>query len=1071
MKSGNKWRGGIEILIAEDSRTQTERLRHLLEQRGYAVVTAANGKQALETARKHVPTLIISDVLMPELDGYGLCKSIKADEKLRDIPVMLVTTLSDPQDVIRGLECGADNFIRKPYEDKFLLSRIDYLLMNIELRKNQKVQMGVEIKLGNRKHFISAERQQILDLLISTFEQAVQINEELKLRDKELAHSNQVLNGLYLIAEGLNKAVTEQEVAETVLERALELPGIQAGWISLREGESGFRLLAARNLPHALEAPGAMEGDCACRRRLVSGELTSVMNTLECERLERTGGDARGLRYHASVPLWLGERTVGVMNLIGPRKGLFNEDELRILYGIGNQVAVALERAGLREHLEQLVSERTAKLETEIAERKRIEKEQARLVAIIETTSDFIGTSDPDGKVLYLNQAGLRMLGYESAQDMPMARIAEVHPEWAAKLVLEAGIPHALDHGSWSGETAFLHRNGREIPVSQVIIAHKGANGSAEFLSTIARDITAPKEAERRIRMQLDNLGLLDQITRAIGERQDLRSIFQVAIRSLEDSLPIDFGCICLHDPTANALTVDCVGVKSETLAHSLTMDERTIIGVDDNGLGRCVQGLLIYEPDIGQAPFPFTERLARGGLRSVVLAPLGVESRVFGVLVAARLRASAFSSVECEFLRQLSEHVALAAHQAQLYDALRQAYDDLRQTQQAVMQEERLRALGQMASGIAHDINNALSPVSLYVESLLDTEKNLSKRARGYLETVQRAVEDVAQTVARMREFYRKREQQIELAPVHMNDMVRQVVNLTRARWSDQPLQNGIVIRVLMELAPNLPEIMGVESEFREALTNLVFNAVDAMPEGGHLKLRTRLVASGKGRTSVEVEVEDSGSGMDEDTRRRCLEPFFTTKGERGTGLGLAMVFGMAQRHSAEIEIGSALGVGTIVRLIFAVPSAIQTDTSGQPVNEPDPPLRLRLLLIDDDPILLQSLRDALEADGHIIITANSGEAGIAAFHASLDRGEYCAAVITDLGMPHVDGRQVAATVKKATPAMPVILLTGWGRRLVAEGEIPPHVDRVLAKPPKLRELREALAQLCRPVPSGANT
>jgi len=397
-------------------------------------------------------------------------------------------------------------------------------------------------------------------------------------------------------------------------------------------------------------------------------------------------------------------------------------------------------------------------------------------------------------------------------------------------------------------------------------------------------------------------------------------------------------------------------------------------------------------------------------------------------------------------------------------YGALQQAYDDLRQTQQTMMQEERLRALGQMASGIAHDINNALSPVSLYAESMLETERSLSERGRGYLQIIQRAVEDVAQTVARMREFYRQRETQLELAPVDMNSMVQQVAALTRARWSDMPQQRGIMVRALTELAPDLPKIMGVESEIREALTNLVFNAVDAMPEGGTLTLRTRLADGDAQQPAVVVEVADSGVGMDEDTRQRCLEPFFTTKGERGTGLGLAMVFGIVRRHGADLEIDSAPGAGTTMRLVFAVPTALLAGP-GQPAPQaPEPPSRLSLLLIDDDPILLKSMRDALEADGHIIVTASGGKEGMAMLQASLDRGAPFAAVITDLGMPYLDGRQVAAAVKQASPATPVILLTGWGQRLATEGEVPPHVDRLLAKPPKLRELREALASLCRP-------
>jgi len=369
----------IEILIAEDSPTQREQLEYLLKEHGYAVVAAANGKEALDAARQRRPALIISDIVMPELDGYGLCKAIKSDPKLKGIPVILVTTLSDPQDVIRGLECGADNFIRKPYEERYLLSRIEYLLMNLELRKNQKMQMGVEIDLGGQKHFITAERQQILDLLISTYEQAVHINKELKARERDLTLSNQTLNGLYRIAEGLNRAVSEREVAEAALERALELPEVQAGWILLREGEFGFRLAAARNLPPALEAPGALEGDCLCRRQLLTGELDAVTNILECERLGKAKGDTLGLRYHASVPLQVGDRTLGVMNLTGPQEGMFKEEDLKVLHGVGQQVAVALERARLHEHLESLVEQRTAALTAEIAERKRAEEKVKRL--------------------------------------------------------------------------------------------------------------------------------------------------------------------------------------------------------------------------------------------------------------------------------------------------------------------------------------------------------------------------------------------------------------------------------------------------------------------------------------------------------------------------------------------------------------------------------------------------------------------------------------------------------------------------------------------------------------------
>jgi signal transduction histidine kinase/ActR/RegA family two-component response regulator len=442
-----------------------------------------------------------------------------------------------------------------------------------------------------------------------------------------------------------------------------------------------------------------------------------------------------------------------------------------------------------------------------------------------------------------------------------------------------------------------------------------------------------------------------------------------------------------------------------------------------------------------------------------MVIAPLIVENQVFGVLVCARRKDQAFSSGECEFLRQLSEHVALASHQARLYGALQQAYDDLRQSQHTVMQQERLRALGQMASGIAHDINNAISPVSLYTESLLEREPNLSERARGYLTTIQRAIEDVARTVARMREFYRERQAQLTLERVDLNRAVRQVVELTQPRWSDLPQQRGVMVDLRAELTDGLPDIMGAEHEIRDALTNLIFNAVDAMPGGGMLTVQTRKSAEIDGAARVLIDVSDTGIGMDEDTRRRCLEPFFTTKGERGTGLGLAMVYGMIQRHSAELEIDSVSGKGTTVRLSF--PAYTSSAVSVSLTNVPVLSRRLRILLVDDDPMLIKSLQDTLQEDGHQITATHGGQAGIDAFAAAQKRREDFDVVVTDLGMPHVDGRKVASAIKMLSSTTPVILLTGWGQRLMAANDIPPYVDRLLSKPPRLHELRSALSEL----------
>jgi two-component system sensor histidine kinase/response regulator len=180
----------FEILIVEDSPTQAKRLQHILEGQGYDVTIAADGREALEAARGRRPSLIISDVIMPEMDGYELCHRVKSDASLADIPVILVTTLFDPQDVIRGLECRADNFILKPYDERYLLSRVQFVLVNREVRQSEQTGMGVEIFFNGHKHFITADRLQILNLLLSTYEAAIQRNKELSVARDDLHRLN-----------------------------------------------------------------------------------------------------------------------------------------------------------------------------------------------------------------------------------------------------------------------------------------------------------------------------------------------------------------------------------------------------------------------------------------------------------------------------------------------------------------------------------------------------------------------------------------------------------------------------------------------------------------------------------------------------------------------------------------------------------------------------------------------------------------------------------------------------------------------------------------------------------------
>lgn len=522
MNSELKPHSRARILIVEDSPTQAAQIVWLLEQNGYVVTAARNGVEALDRFDEAAPEIVITDVVMPEMDGYELCRAIKSNPSRKHVPVMLVTTLSDPTDVIRGLESGADNFIRKPYDEHYLLSRIRYLLMNVAMRQNQRVQMGVEISLGDSTHFITSERQQILDLLISTYEQAVLISNDLKSRERDLGRANHVLGGLYRIAEGLNQATTEQEVADLALDRALELPGVRAGWIFLCEPDGRFRVAASRNLPPALGAPGGMAALCGCQRRLLDGSLDRVTNILECERLQKLVGNDAGLRYHASVPLRLGDRSLGVMNLVGPNEGMFDEDELRILFSVGTQVAVALDRARLRQGLEKLVEERTAKLEAEIAERKRTENELRHSEAMLQIASRVgrLGAWAVDletGAVTWSDEVrAIHEVPPDfdpSIEDAMQFYVEESRQK--VRAAFEAcrtrGIPYDL-------ELEVVTAKGRPIWARSIGEAERDAGGTIRRLHGAFQDITPAKQAAEETRLLAQRLtDTLESLTDAFA--------------------------------------------------------------------------------------------------------------------------------------------------------------------------------------------------------------------------------------------------------------------------------------------------------------------------------------------------------------------------------------------------------------------------------------------------------------------------------------------------------------------------------------------------------------------------
>jgi PAS domain S-box-containing protein len=388
---------------------------------------------------------------------------------------------------------------------------------------------------------------------------------------------------------------------------------------------------------------------------------------------------------------------------------------------------------------------------------------------------------------------------------------------------------------------------------------------------------------------------------------------------------------------------------------------------------------------------------------------------------------------------------------EAELQRSHRQLEDTLAQlkaTQRQVVQQERLRAMGEMASGIAHDFNNTLSPIVGFAELLLRRPDMPPETAQRYIELINTAARDAASVIRRLRELYRDRgESPAAGASLDLRRCIEEAVALTEPRWKSQALARGVTIHVETEVS-DAPVILGDAAGVREMLTNLIFNAVDAMPEGGTVTLGCR--ADGD---HAVVTVADTGVGMSEEVRQRCLEPFFSTKGPQGTGLGLALVRATVEHHRGTLVVESEVGRGST--FIARLPGQ-REPVSIEPPPSADWTRRLRILLVEDDPLVRIAVTEQLSSEGHSVESAVNGREGLDRFLSS--RFDL---VVTDRAMPEMGGDQLAMCLKQAAADTPIIMLTGFGDLMDAKGEQPAGVDAVISKPVTLDSLTQAIRQV----------
>ncbi|HEU5323357.1 MAG TPA: response regulator [Methylomirabilota bacterium] len=366
------------------------------------------------------------------------------------------------------------------------------------------------------------------------------------------------------------------------------------------------------------------------------------------------------------------------------------------------------------------------------------------------------------------------------------------------------------------------------------------------------------------------------------------------------------------------------------------------------------------------------------------------------------------------------------------------------REVESQLHQSEKLTALGQLAGGIAHDFNNLLQAILGYAQLMKQNPGNVDLVHRS-LAVVEAAAMDGSETVRRIQQFARLRPDE-QFVRVDVNQIVQDSVAITRPRWEEKIAYDSRPLRLKLDLRADSP-LSGRPAALTELMTNLILNALDAMPQGGALTIATR--ATGR---NIVITVADTGVGMPEAVRRRIFEPFFSTKGEAGSGLGLSMAYSIVRRHAGEIRVESEPGQGTTFTLTF--PVAVESVETAAPVRPVGERRQARVLIVDDEPQVLSTLTELLQNAGHEVTPASSGAAALKGY----TPGKFDA-VLTNVGMAGMNGWEFAERLRAVDAGVPLLFITGWGLRdeeKVRLGTL--GIRRCLFKPVRPDELDAAI-------------
>ncbi len=799
----------------------------------------------------------------------------------------------------------------------------------------------------------------------------------------------------------------------------------------------------------------------------VRGQLSLRKNSREEIQLE--GALHPGARLQLSLPFSRSQNRLGIINLESERVDALNVQDVAALEALADSLATSAHNAMLyamvrrKARVLQTLNRLSQSINAEINLQNLFELIYHQITQLVPCEHFLIALKEKGSSILEVKCSYAE--GCREAMPPPLAEdeLASYCVKNHKPLLIQeeydrvfeelCGFPPPRTALSWLGIPLLEGDHASGILVLwNFRQKHRYDPDDVEFLQNISdqaaiaiRNARLLQETEERA----TRLMVVNEITRAATLTLDLDELFQRMIIQLKRVIRFEKASLAIYRPESDSFLIRKVYTDEKSADWPTEREipaRETVMKIAWETRKPFYNSSV---EDTNRSPSPY---LVTQGIQSAASIPIVAGDVCLGTLNLGSQQVDGFSPEQIEFLATVANSLGTALNNAYLYSQLEKSYADLKETQEHLVRSEKLRALGEMSVGVAHDFNNMLA-VILGKAQLLKARDQDPASLRG-LEAIESAALEGASTVRRLQDFTQQRANQA-LGPVDILQLIEETLTITRSQWKDHAQRDGVKYSIEKELEP-LPVVAGDVSDLREVFTIVLLNAFEAMVHGGTLKIGARLADSSK----VEVSFVDTGIGMSEEIRQRVFDPFFTTKIGEGKGLGLSVAYGIITRHQGTIEVHSEVGQGTEVQICLPVYSGTavpllapssRAEAAQVPAHSP-----LAFLVVDDEPLIREVLEEILAGQGHHVFTAANGKTGLELFYS-----QHPDFVITDLGMPEMSGWEVAAAVKSAVPSTKVLLMTGWGSSLDEEKAKHSGVDRILAKPFQVAEFQGAIQEM----------